>query len=66
MLYSVDIVQWYGGNNEFKIIQNDASTVRPKQIGHRFADDILKCILTENIFFYSNPTEVCRLGSNRQ
>ena len=37
------------------------NTLRPRQNGHHFADDIFKCIVLRENF---NFTEICSLGSN--
>ena len=44
------------------------NTLRPRQNGRHFADDIFKCIFSERkrLNSYLNFTEVCSQGSNQQ
>ena len=42
------------------------STLRSQQNGHHFANDIFKCNYSRKMYFDSNSTEPCSLGSNCQ
>ena len=61
-VFDISMVQWltriYGVAS--------INTLRPRENGRHFADDILKCIfLNEKVWiFFLNFTEVCSLGSN--